>query len=63
MSLNSRPDDGVNALWNTWNDREPIKIPNTEYTLKGFSIAALRTNFYIKELGIMLDAGLSHKIC
>ena len=25
----------------------------------GYSIAALRTNFYIKELGLMLDAGLS----
>lgn len=52
----------TNALWNVWNDRDPIKIPNTDYTLKGFSIAALRTNFYIKELGIMLDGGLSANI-
>lgn len=52
----------TNALWNVWNDKDPIKIPNTEYTLKGFSIAALRTNFYIKELGIMLDGGLSANI-
>ena len=49
----------TNALWNVWNDREPLKISDTEYTLRGFSIAALRTNFYIKELGIMFDAGLS----
>ena len=26
---------------------------------KGYSVAALRTNFYIRELGLMLDAGLS----
>jgi ribonuclease Z len=49
----------LNALWKVWDDRPAIKIPNTEYTLRGFSIAALRTNFYIKELNIMLDGGLS----
>jgi len=49
----------TNALWKVWDDREPIKIPHTEYTLRGFSIAALRTNFYIKELSVMLDGGLS----
>ena len=48
----------VNYLWNIWNVKE-TKIKNTSYTLKGFSIAALRTNFFIKELNIMLDAGLS----
>lgn len=57
MSINE-----TNALWNVWNDRDPIEIPNTEYTLKGFSVAALRTNFYIKELGVMLDGGLSANI-
>ena len=48
-----------NALWDVWYDRDPLKIPNTDLTLRGFSIAALRTNFYIKELGVMLDGGLS----
>ena len=48
-----------NALWKVWDDREPITIPGTQYTLRGFSIAALRTNFFIKELSIMLDGGLS----
>ena len=43
----------TNAIWALWDDREAIKIPGTEYTLRGFSIVALRTNFYIKELGIM----------
>jgi ribonuclease Z len=56
------PVSNVNALWKTWEDHDPVKIPETEYSLKGFSIAALRTNFYIKELGIMLDAGLSANI-
>lgn len=48
-----------NTLWNVWTDVDPIKIKDTQLTLKGFSIAALRTNFYIPELGIMFDAGLS----
>ncbi len=30
----------------------------TQFSLSGYSLAALRTNFYIKELGIMFDAGL-----
>jgi ribonuclease Z len=42
-----------------WNNGEVLKIPGTSYTLKGFSIAALRTNFFIPELKIMLDGGLS----
>lgn len=55
MALNGEQ----NALWKVWEERDPITIPGTCYTLRGFSIAALRTNFYIKELGIMLDGGLS----
>jgi len=49
----------MNALWRVWDETPYLKIGQTNYTLKGFSIAALRSNFYIKELGIMLDAGLS----
>ena len=48
----------TNYLWNIWNQCV-LKIPNTQYTIRGFSIAALRSNFFIKELNIMLDAGLS----
>lgn len=55
MALNGEQ----NALWKVWEERDPITIPGTCYTLRGFSIAALRTNFYIKELGVMLDGGLS----
>ena len=47
------------TYWKIWNCRPLYQIPTTPFTLKGYSIAALRTNFYIKELGIMLDAGLS----
>lgn len=46
------------AIWEVWNKREE-KIKNTGFSIKGFSVAALRTNFYIKELNIMLDAGIS----
>lgn len=49
----------LNALWRVWTDHPVIKIPKTEYTLRGFSIASLRSNFYIQELGVMLDAGIS----
>ena len=49
----------LNALWNVWNAHSELKIKGTQYTIKGFSIAALRTNFFIKELNIMLDAGIS----
>ena len=46
----------MNNFWNIWNANGEIKIGN--YTLQGFSVAGYRTNFYIKELGIMLDAGI-----
>jgi ribonuclease Z len=49
----------MNPLYKVWNDREPIKLNGTQYTLRGFSIAGYRTNFYIKELNLMLDAGIS----
>jgi len=49
----------LNPIWNIWNVHPEFKLKNTSFTLKGFSIAALRTNFFIKELNIMLDAGLS----
>lgn len=47
------------AVWKIWDIHEPFSIPDTQFTIKGYSVAALRTNFFIKELGIMLDAGLS----
>ncbi len=51
--------DSQNSLWKIWDLKNPFKIPGTGYTIKGFSIAALRTNFFIKELNLMLDAGIS----
>ena len=47
----------MNKFWNIWNANGEVKLGN--YTLQGFSVAGYRTNFYIKELGIMLDAGIS----
>jgi ribonuclease Z len=49
----------MNPLYKAWTDREPIKLNETQYTLRGFSIAGFRTNFFIKELNLMLDAGIS----
>lgn len=48
----------TNYLWDIWSQKS-IKIHGTNLTLCGFSIAALRTNFFIRELNIMFDAGLS----
>lgn len=50
-------------LENDWKwTNPPYKIEGTCYTLKGWSKAALRTNFYIPELRIMFDAGLSANV-
>jgi ribonuclease Z len=48
----------MNALFNVWNDHAELPIKNTQFTLKGFSIAAFRTNFMIRQLDLMLDAGI-----
>ncbi len=48
------------GLWKCWKEHPVSQIPGSpQLTLMGWSVAALRTNFYIKELGLMLDAGLS----
>ena len=48
------------ALWKCWKEHPVTQIPgSSQLTLMGWSLAALRTNFYVKELGILLDAGLS----
>jgi len=49
----------MNPLYRVWEDRMPHKLKNTNWTLTGFSIAGYRTNFYINELELMLDAGIS----
>ncbi len=46
-------------LWKPWTEIEPYKLPNTtNKILQGYSIAGLRTNFYIAP-DLTLDAGLS----
>jgi len=63
----------MDTIWRMWNNEQTEedswkwqniqhKIPGTCYTLKGWSKAALRTNFYIPELRIMFDAGLSANV-
>ncbi len=49
----------METLWSVWSSRNPVKLEGCGYTLKGWSIAALRTNFFIPELNLMFDAGLS----
>jgi ribonuclease Z len=41
-----------------WESVDPYKIPGTQLTIKGHSIAALKTGFYIPELKMMLDCGV-----
>jgi ribonuclease Z len=67
----ARSDTDLNPLWRVWDSSfrvvhqqgvsslNEFKVPGTEYSLRGFSIAALRTNFVVRELNIMLDAGIS----
>lgn len=61
--LNKNSETNSNYLWQIWNLKDPFNIPGTQWTLKGYSIAALRTNFYIKELEAMFDGGLSSPYC
>ena len=57
--INKNEEDQI-GLWKVWKEHPPTPIPGSpQLTLMGWSLAALRTNFYIKELGLMLDAGLS----
>ena len=43
-----KQNDSINISTDT-----QCKLDGTEYTIRGFSIAALRTNFIIKELNII----------
>jgi len=49
----------MNNLWKCWSSNGDIKLKDVSYTISGFSIAALRTNFVIKDLSVLLDGGLS----
>ena len=42
-----------NIMWS-----KEYNIPNTQWTIKGYSAAAFKTGFYIPQLDIMLDAGV-----
>ena len=55
-----REDEDKIGIWKCWKEHSVTPIPGSpQLSLMGWSVAALRTNFYIKELGLMLDAGLS----
>ena len=45
-------------LWKTWNEIAPLPLGKTNKVLQGYSIAGLRTNFFIQP-DLMLDAGIS----
>lgn len=45
-------------LWKPWTEIEPYQLNKTQKILQGYSIAGLRTNFFIGP-DLMLDAGLS----
>lgn len=60
IEISNDPNDNIsNPVWGIWDQREPFALPGCNMTIKGYSVAALRTNFYIPELNILLDAGLS----
>lgn len=45
-------------LWDTWNEIQPYQLNGTNKIIQGYSIAGLRTNFFVQP-DLMLDAGLS----
>lgn len=45
-------------LWKPWTEITPHQLINTTKTIQGYSIAGLRTNFFIQP-DLMLDAGIS----
>ena len=45
-------------LWKTWTEIPPYQLVKTNKTIQGYSIAGLRTNFFIQP-DLMLDAGIS----
>ena len=46
------------TLWKTWTEIPPFKLPSTDKEFSGYSLAGLRTNFFVKP-DLMLDAGIS----
>ena len=46
------------TLWKTWNEIPIYKMKKTDKTIQGYSIAGLRTNFFVQP-DLMLDAGIS----
>ena len=46
------------TLWKTWNEIPAYQLANTNKTIQGYSIAGLRTNFFVQP-DLMLDAGIS----
>ncbi|MCQ2816488.1 MAG: hypothetical protein MJ252_04390 [archaeon] len=53
-----KPKGSLPAVYAIWNIHPAYVLPGTKITLTGYSLAALKTNFFLKELSIMLDAGL-----
>lgn len=46
-----------NQLWKPWTEIPIHKLINTTKTFQGYSIAGLRTNFFVQP-DLMLDAGI-----
>lgn len=45
-------------MFEDWKLIDPLNIPQINLTIRGYSVAALKTSFYIPELNILLDCGL-----
>jgi ribonuclease Z len=46
------------TLWKPWSEIPPYQLQKTNKSIQGYSIAGLRTNFFIQP-DLMLDAGIS----
>ncbi len=49
----------METFWSVWSSRNPVKLAGCGYTLKSWSLSALKMNPFIPELNLMFDIGLS----
>jgi hypothetical protein len=58
MSLGEEEEDYYSP-YRVWEHRETLQAHGLRWTLRGHSIAAQHSGFYIDEWAVMLDAGLN----
>ena len=58
FNINNTTMSNYIGLWKPWSEIHPYQLKRTSKMIQGYSIAGLRTNFFIQH-DLMLDAGIS----